>query len=151
MTPDELKSMPKGQFVVMKTGFYPMKVRLKLFFQWGIKFEKEYVVEENANRKVAYAEKKDLIDGIIEKYHPEWLMEKDVPPNAMPVGSQIQAASEKNQAINKSCLDRTKSKKGGGNALRTSPRSPRGENHVPEEREIVGISKEEGVKANEQT
>ena len=34
MTPDELKSMPKGQFVVMKTGFHPMKVRLKLFFQW---------------------------------------------------------------------------------------------------------------------
>lgn len=32
MTPDELKSMPKGQFVVMKTGFYPMKVKLKLFF-----------------------------------------------------------------------------------------------------------------------
>ncbi len=31
MTPDELKSMPKGQFVVMKTGFYPMKVKLKLF------------------------------------------------------------------------------------------------------------------------
>lgn len=35
MTPDELKSMPKGQFVVMKTGFYPMKVKLKLFFKWG--------------------------------------------------------------------------------------------------------------------
>lgn len=35
MTPDELKSMPKGQFVVMKTGFYPMKVKLKPFFKWG--------------------------------------------------------------------------------------------------------------------
>ena len=29
MTPDELKSMPKGQFIVMKTGAYPMKVKLK--------------------------------------------------------------------------------------------------------------------------
>lgn len=28
MTPDELKSLPKGTFVVMKTGFYPMKVSL---------------------------------------------------------------------------------------------------------------------------
>ena len=37
MTPDELKSLPKGTFVVMKTGFYPMKVKLKLFFKWGIK------------------------------------------------------------------------------------------------------------------
>lgn len=151
MTPDELKSMPKGQFVVMKTGFYPMKVRLKLFFKWGIKFEKEYVVEENVNRKVAYVEKKDLIDGIIEKYHPEWLMEEDVPPNAMPVGNQTQVVSEKNQAISKSRLERTKSKKSGGSALRTSPRSLRGENHMPEERKIVGISMEEGVKANEQT
>ena len=39
MTVDELKSMPKGHFVVMKTGCYPMKTRLKLFFKWGIKFE----------------------------------------------------------------------------------------------------------------
>lgn len=39
MTADELKSMPKGQFVVMKTGFYPMKVKLKLFFKWGIVFD----------------------------------------------------------------------------------------------------------------
>ena len=34
MTPDELKSLPKGTFVVMKTGFYPMKVKMKLFFKW---------------------------------------------------------------------------------------------------------------------
>ena len=34
MTADELKSMPKGQFIVMKTGAHPMKVKLKLFFQW---------------------------------------------------------------------------------------------------------------------
>ena len=38
MSADELKAMPKGQFVVMKTGAYPMKVRLKLFFDWGISF-----------------------------------------------------------------------------------------------------------------
>ena len=32
MTPDELKALPKGTFVVTKTGFYPMQVKLKLFF-----------------------------------------------------------------------------------------------------------------------
>lgn len=54
MTPDELKSMPKGQFVVMKTGFYPMKVKLKLFFKWGIAFDEDnpYTVEDQGNRKV---------------------------------------------------------------------------------------------------
>ena len=75
MTPDELKSMPKGQFVVMKTGFYPMKVKLKLFFKWGIHFDEDhpYTVSDQGNRKVAYASKKDITDGIIKKYHPELL------------------------------------------------------------------------------
>ena len=52
MTPDELKSMPKGQFVVMKTGFYPMKVKLKLFFKWGIQFDEKnpYAVADQGNR-----------------------------------------------------------------------------------------------------
>ena len=31
MMTDELKTMPKGQFIVMKTGAHPMKVKLKLF------------------------------------------------------------------------------------------------------------------------
>ncbi len=35
MTPDKLKSMPKGQFIVMKTGAHLMKVRLKLLFRVG--------------------------------------------------------------------------------------------------------------------
>lgn len=48
MTPDELKSLPKGTFVVMKTGFYPMRVKLKLFFKWGIEFEEQYQVAEMA-------------------------------------------------------------------------------------------------------
>ena len=33
MSPDELKSLPKGNFIVMKTGCYPMRVKLKLFFK----------------------------------------------------------------------------------------------------------------------
>ena len=36
MTPDELKSMPKGSFIVAKTGVHPMKVKLRLFLDWGI-------------------------------------------------------------------------------------------------------------------
>lgn len=78
MTPDELKSLPKGTFVVMKTGFYPMKVKLKLFFKWGIEFEEQYKVTENGNRNVEYANRVEIINGIIESYHPE-LTEKPVP------------------------------------------------------------------------
>ena len=56
LTPDELKSMPKGQFVVMKTGVHPMRVRLKLFKNWGISFneKKPYTVTDNGDRKVVY-------------------------------------------------------------------------------------------------
>ena len=71
MSTDELKAMPKGQFVVMKTGVHPMKVRLKLFFDWGISFGEPYTVKENANRKVEYAEKKELVEKIVEKYCPD--------------------------------------------------------------------------------
>lgn len=46
MTPDELKSMPKGQFVVLKTRHNPMKIKLKLFFKWGIKFEEPFSLDE---------------------------------------------------------------------------------------------------------
>ena len=35
MTPDELKALPKGEFIVMKTGTYPMRTKLRLFLEWG--------------------------------------------------------------------------------------------------------------------
>lgn len=73
MTPDELKSLPKGTFVVMKTGFYPMKVKLKLFFKWGIKFEEKYEVIENGNREVHYANRSELFNNIIQTYCPHYL------------------------------------------------------------------------------
>lgn len=71
MTPDELKSLPKGTFVVMKTGFYPMKVKLKLFFKWGIEFEEKYEVAENSNREIHYANRSELFNNIIQTYSPQ--------------------------------------------------------------------------------
>lgn len=69
LSSDELKSLPKGTFVVMKTGAYPMRVRLKLFFEWGIIFPDElYDVSDSGNRSVAYARKDDLMQKISEVY-----------------------------------------------------------------------------------
>ena len=72
LTPDELKSLPKGEFVVMKTGAHPMRVKLKLFFKWGIHFDEKnpYTVPDNGSRTVEYAEKKEITDGIMKKYRP---------------------------------------------------------------------------------
>ena len=60
MTPDELKSIPKGQFIVMKTGTHPMRTRLRLFLEWGITFGAPYILPEKTARKVAYASRKEL-------------------------------------------------------------------------------------------
>lgn len=69
MTVDELKAMPKGHFIVTKTGCHPMKTRLKLFFEWGISFEKQgYAVPEKSAREVKYADKNELTRAILKKY-----------------------------------------------------------------------------------
>ena len=68
MTVDELKTMPKGQFIVMKTGSHPMISKLKLFFKWGIKFEDEYRLPDKTARAVSYMERDELIKDIEVKY-----------------------------------------------------------------------------------
>lgn len=60
LTPDELKSIPKGDFIVQKTGQHPMRTRLRLFLEWGITFEEPYIVSERTDRAVAYANREDL-------------------------------------------------------------------------------------------
>lgn len=69
LTPDELKTMPKGQFVVMKTGTRPMRTTLRLFLDWGIAFGKPYEIEERSHRQVAYADKQELEEEIIRRHH----------------------------------------------------------------------------------
>lgn len=65
MTADELKSLTKGNFVVMKTGAHPMQTKLKLFLDWGITFDKPYKTEEKSHRKVYYANKEELEENIV--------------------------------------------------------------------------------------
>ncbi len=68
MTVDELKSMPKGQFIIMKTGVHPMISKLKLYFKWGIKFDEEYRMSDKAARKVSYKDCGELIRDVSLKY-----------------------------------------------------------------------------------
>ena len=60
MTPDEIKTLKKGTFIVTKTGAHPMQVTLKLFLKWGITFEEPFELKERAARKVSYADKQEL-------------------------------------------------------------------------------------------
>ena len=81
MTPDELKSIPKGEFVVMKTGSHPMKTRLRLFLDWGITFGEPYQTPEHGQRKVYYAGRQELEQAIQNRYFlaPRRKKKKSVP------------------------------------------------------------------------
>ena len=69
MTADELKSMKKGNFIVMKTGTHPFVSKLKLFFKWGIEFDTEkYTVPDKGARKVSYTNKEIIENNILEQY-----------------------------------------------------------------------------------
>lgn len=78
MTPDELKAMPKGRFIVSKTGTHPMRTRLRLFLEWGITFGQPYEMPEKAARGVVYANREELEEEILRR-HPiaeeEWEMD----------------------------------------------------------------------------
>ncbi|MBQ9355079.1 MAG: type IV secretory system conjugative DNA transfer family protein, partial [Clostridia bacterium] len=126
LTPDELKSLPKGDFVVMKTGVHPMRIHLKLFFKWGIEFDKEhpYTVAENGNRTVEYAEKKEIIDGIMKKYHPEEYAEMLNADGGNSLGDQTEIAGMYHEPdiIRYREREKDKDKKGGGKMLQpTAP------------------------------
>ena len=67
MTPDEIKTLKKGTFIVTKTGAHPMQATLKLFLKWGITFEEPFELKERAARKVSYADKQELEMEIINR------------------------------------------------------------------------------------
>ena len=84
MMSDELKTLPKGQFILAKTGCNPMRTKLPLFLQWGICLDKEFAEEERAARKVAYADRFELEQEIARQSGeddediPEW--RQSIPP-----------------------------------------------------------------------
>lgn len=68
MTVDELKSMPKGHFIVIKIGCHPMQTRFRQFFKkYGIQFEKAYSISE-----VHYADTCEVEAKIIKAYPPKF-------------------------------------------------------------------------------
>ncbi len=93
----------------------------------GIRFDedKPYTVADNGNREVAYAEKKEIMDGIVQKYHPEWLIKED--ENGEGAGGVNQAASQNNEP-RQTPPNKPKDKNNGGGqgtSVRLTPRADR--------------------------
>ena len=78
----DCKAMPKGSFIVAKTGVHPMKVKLRLFLDWGIRFGEPYEVPEKAQRAVAYADKQELEESIIRRHYGT--VAEEEPPQDVP-------------------------------------------------------------------
>ncbi len=99
MTPDELKSMPKGHFIVTKTGAYPMRTRLKLFLEWGITFGKPYEIAEKSARKVEYADRHELEAEIIRRNAACEEAPEEAGTEASPGGMQHVPAQQPEPAV----------------------------------------------------
>lgn len=54
----------------MKTGTNPMRTRLRLFLDWGITFEEAYQTPDRGQRKVYYADRKELEKEILKRHPP---------------------------------------------------------------------------------
>ena len=94
MTPDELKSMPKGSFITMKTGMHPMKTKFQLFLKWGITFDDAYVLPEHSERKVVYADRAKLEKAIRAKYPRNEVLEQASPKSNRAQGQIVSQAVE---------------------------------------------------------
>ena len=133
-------------FITLKRRNQTIKEKSdNLFFKWGIEFDDEhpYAVPDQGNREVKYADKKEIQDGILEKYPPEWKEETPAPSDA-DGGGQAQQDSPKNEPQR----TQPKSEKRGGNPIRTSP--PKKET-APDmtEAEIIKDLTETEVQSNE--
>ena len=67
MTADELKALPKGEFIVAKTGCHPMRTKLPLFLKWGICFEEEFSTPIYDVQKVEYSDRFSLEEEIVRR------------------------------------------------------------------------------------
>ena len=67
MSPEELKTLPKGHFILAKTGNCPMQTELPLFLKWGIRFGDAYEVPERSARAVSYADRFELEQEIVRR------------------------------------------------------------------------------------
>ena len=105
MTADELKSMKKGNFIVMKTGAHPFISKLKLFFKWGIEFDTEkYVIADKGARKVSYVSKEIIEEEILKKY-PYVEPVEETPP------TQTKKTVKSNHVLSSKELEKAKAQK----------------------------------------
>lgn len=64
----ELSRFQTGEFIVRRSGQYPMKAKLELFLDWGITFPQQLIPKEKKLRPVSYLRARDLEIKILNAY-----------------------------------------------------------------------------------
>jgi type IV secretion system protein VirD4 len=67
MAPNELREMPKGEFVLLKTFCRSTKTHMPLFTEWGITLEEKYRMPERAIREIKYMDVPELMKKLNKK------------------------------------------------------------------------------------
>ena len=67
MAPNELREMPKGEFVLLKTFCRSTKTHMPLFTEWGIMLEEKYSMPERAIREIKYMDVPELMKKLNKK------------------------------------------------------------------------------------
>ena len=67
---NKLKTMPKNQWILMKTHTHPFVTTLKRYNEWGIELNCPFAMAENATRQVSYASREEMTAAVKEKYPP---------------------------------------------------------------------------------
>jgi len=67
MAPNELREMPRGEYVLLKTFCRSARTRMPLFTDWGITLEGKYHVSERAIREIEYMDVNELIGRLKKK------------------------------------------------------------------------------------
>ena len=67
MAPNELREMPRGEYVLLKTFCRSARTRMPLFTDWGITLEEKYHVPERAIREIEYMDVNELIGRLKKK------------------------------------------------------------------------------------
>ena len=75
-----------------------MKVKLKLFFEWGIEFGEPYQVPDKGSRPVRYASRAALMEAIHEAY--PHLRPKKSEPSTQPLEKPAKVRTERNETEN---------------------------------------------------
>ncbi len=69
MTPDEIRTMPMGEWIFLKTHEHPMRTQLRRFNFWGITLDRPYEAPAGKLKPIQYADRETLIRKIRKVFH----------------------------------------------------------------------------------